>query len=44
MPSVSKSQQRLMGMAYALKKGEMDPKEASTEVKELADSMTPCSA
>jgi hypothetical protein len=40
MPSVSKSQQRLMGMAYALKKGEMDPKEASAEVKELADSMT----
>jgi len=40
MPSVSKSQQRLMGMAYALKKGELDPKDASAEVQELADSMT----
>ena len=40
MPSTSKSQQRLMGMAYSLKKGEMDPKDASQEVKDLADSMT----
>ena len=40
MPSVSKAQQRLMGMAYALKKGDMDPKDASQEVKDLADSMT----
>ena len=40
MPSTSKSQQQLMGMAYSLKKGEMDPKEASQEVKDLADSMT----
>lgn len=40
MPSTSKAQQRLMGMAYALKKGEMDPKDASQEVKDLADSMT----
>jgi len=40
MPAVSKSQQRLMGMAYALKKGEMDPKDASQEVKDLADGMT----
>ena len=29
-----------MGMAYALKKGELDPKDASAEVQELADSMT----
>jgi len=29
-----------MGMAYSLKKGEMDPKDASQEVKDLADSMT----
>jgi len=29
-----------MGMAYALKKGDMDPKDASQEVKDLADSMT----
>ena len=40
MPSTSKAQQRLMGMAYALKKGDMDPKDASQEVKDLADSMT----
>ena len=40
MPSVSKAQQQLMGMAYALKKGEMKPSEASQEVKDLADSMT----
>lgn len=40
MPSTSKAQQRLMAMAYALKKGEMDPGDASQEVKDLADSMT----
>jgi hypothetical protein len=40
MPATSKAQQRLMGMAYALKSGEMDSKDASQEVKDLADSMT----
>ena len=40
MPSTSKAQQQLMGMAYALKKGDMDPKDASQEVKDLANSMT----
>ena len=40
MPATSKAQQRLMGMAYALKKGDMDPADASQEVKDLADSMT----
>jgi len=40
MPSVSKAQQRLMGMAYALKKGDMKPTDASQEVKDLAASMT----
>lgn len=40
MPALSKVQQRLMGMAYAYKKGELDSKEASQEVKDLADSMT----
>jgi hypothetical protein len=40
MPATSKVQQRLMGMAYAYKKGELDPNEASQEVKDLADSMT----
>ena len=38
--SVSKSQQKLMCMAYALKTGEMDPADASDEVKELAKSMS----
>jgi len=40
MPSTSIAQQQLMGMAYSLKKGDMDLKDASQEVKDLADSMT----
>jgi hypothetical protein len=40
MPATSKAQQRLMGMAYAYKKGELDVKDASQEVKDLADGMT----
>lgn len=40
MPSVSKAQQRLMGMAYALKKGDMKLADVSQEVKDLADSMS----
>lgn len=40
MPSTSIAQQRLMGMAYAYKKGELKSDEVSAEVKELADSMT----
>lgn len=40
MPSTSIAQQQLMGMAYSLKKGDMDPNDASQEVKDLADSMT----
>lgn len=40
MPATSKAQQRLMGMAYSLKKGEMKQSDASSEVKELADSMS----
>jgi hypothetical protein len=40
MPAVSKAQQRLMGMAYAVKKGDMPKSEASKEVLDLADSMT----
>ena len=40
MPAVSQAQQKLMGMAYALKKGDMEPKDASDEVKQLADEMT----
>ena len=40
MPAVSKSQQQLMGMAYALKKGNMKRSDASKEVKDLADTMT----
>ena len=36
--SLSKSQQRLMGMVYAYKKGEM--KDASDEVKKIAKGMS----
>ena len=39
MPSKSKAQQRFMGMVHALKKGEMDPSDASPEVKKVAKSM-----
>ncbi len=44
MPAQSKTQQRLMGQAYAYKKGDlkvkdMDPK-YSDEIKKLAKSMT----
>lgn len=40
MPATSKAQQRLMGQAYAYKKGKLDAKETSQEVKDLADAMT----
>jgi len=40
MPARSVAQQQLMGMAYALKKGDMKRSEASKEVQDLADSMT----
>ena len=40
MPAQSIAQQQLMGMAYALKKGDMKPEDASDEVKKLADEMT----
>ena len=44
MPSTSKSQQRLMGQAYALKKGELKLADLNPEyrdqIKDLADSMT----
>ena len=40
MPSKSKAQQRFMGMVHALNKGEMDPSDASPEVKKVAKSMT----
>ena len=33
MPSTSKSQQRLMGMAYAAKKGELDSSKLGPSVK-----------
>lgn len=38
--AVSQSQQKLMGMAYALKKGDMDSGEASAEVQRIADTMS----
>jgi hypothetical protein len=46
MPAVSKSQQRLMGIAYALKKGELDladldaPDSVKTTLSKLVDSMS----
>ncbi len=44
MPSISKSQQRLMGQAYAYKKGELKDKDLNPkyadEIKKLSDSMT----
>jgi hypothetical protein len=40
MPAVSKAQRKLMGMAYALKKGEISPKEVSKEVRKIAETMT----
>jgi len=40
MPSKSKQQQKFMGMAHALKKGEMKPSDASPELKKVAKSMS----
>jgi hypothetical protein len=44
MPAVSKSQQRLMGQAYALKKGDLKLKDLNPkyrdQIKDLADGMT----
>lgn len=44
MPSTSKSQQRLMGQAYAIKSGELKPEDLNPEYRDeivkLADSMT----
>lgn len=39
MPSTSKAQQRLMGMAYAYKKGELQSDEVSPDIIQLANSM-----
>lgn len=38
--STSIAQQRLMGIAYALKTGEIDPEDASDEAKDLAQNLT----
>jgi len=40
MPSVSKKQQRAMGMAYAAKDGKIDPSKLKGSPKELYDSMS----
>ena len=37
MPSVSKAQQKLMGMAYAVRKGELKRSEVDKEVLDIAD-------
>jgi len=41
MPAVSKKQQRAMGMAHAIQKGEMSPSEAGPEVRRMAREMKP---
>lgn len=40
MPSKSKSQRRLMGMALAYKRGKLNNKYASDEVKRISDEMS----
>ena len=40
MPSSSIKQQRAMGMAYALRKGKIDPDKVSESIKNMAKSMT----
>jgi hypothetical protein len=40
MPASSKQQQKFMGMVHALKKGDMNPSDASPELKKAADSMS----
>jgi hypothetical protein len=40
MPAVSKAQQRFMGLVHALKKGDVDAGEVSSDVEKAADSMT----
>ena len=40
MPSTSVKQQRAMGMAYALRKGKLDPDKVSDSVKNISKSMT----
>jgi hypothetical protein len=40
MPSVSKQQQKIMGLALAYKRGEVPAYKVSTQVKKLAKSMT----
>lgn len=38
MPAKSKSQQRLFGMAHAVRKGEMKKSDAPKKVRKIADS------
>lgn len=40
MPATSKAQQRLFGLAYAIKKGDMERSEADAKAVEIADSMS----
>lgn len=40
MPAKSKKQQRLMGMAYAAKKGELSSSKISPEIQKIMDSMS----
>ena len=40
MPATSKAQQRLFGLAYAIKKGDMKKSDANAKAVEIADSMS----
>ena len=40
MPATSKAQQRLFGLAYAIKKGDMERSDADAKAVEIADSMS----
>ena len=40
MPATSKAQQRLFGLAYAIKKGDMKKSDADAKAVEIADSMS----
>lgn len=40
MPATSKAQQRLFGLAYAIKKGDMERSDADAKAIEIADSMS----
>jgi hypothetical protein len=40
MPAKSKAQQKYMGLAYALKKGDVKPSDVSKDIRDTAKGMT----